>query len=265
MQQGEKPVRDSITDALGQMLAEPKQAFITSSALAGPLQQYMLPQLTPDALIVLRTTCKTLHQLVVTAPFAASRRTLETLLPPEIRRCATDSCSMGALLKTQRALQHCFQAGAAAQLQTLQVLDLVNPWGDQWNLVYDPCWVPESPCRSVLVEAQNDEYADQVLLDTHNLPASNTSPAARWFHQHALTSPDPWRILLFVEDGALIKSRSGLAILDMTTLELIRTWSCPGGCHECDPGLGSELICVAVSMSGSNSDATSVVVLDQHP
>ena len=105
-------------------LAAPKQASITSKAFTGPLQHYMLPQLTPDAVIVLRTTCKAHHHLITTAPFAALQPTLKTLLPPRVRHCASDSHSMGALLKSQRALQQCLEADAEAKLQKLLVTDL---------------------------------------------------------------------------------------------------------------------------------------------
>ena len=88
----------------------------------------MLPPLTPDAVFALCTTCNTLHQLITTAPFVALQRSLQTLLPAQIKHSATDSQSMGALLKVQQALQQCLQAGAEAGLQMILVPDLENPW-----------------------------------------------------------------------------------------------------------------------------------------
>lgn len=235
------------------------QATISSSALMGPLQQYMLPQLTPDALIILRTTCKALHRLVTTAPFAALQPTLQTLMPPRVRHCATDSHSMGALLKSQRALRQCFEAGAGAKLQKLLVTDLGDAWEYHWGCPLIPHWALESPCRRLVLQcSSDDDDADQALLDPCNLLAS---PDTRWLTQ----GHNPfWS---FLKGGALIQISSGLALLDMETHQLTRTWECPHRCLDCQAGLDSGLICIIASAASDNTDeplhTISVAVLDQ--
>ena len=79
----------------------------------------------------------------------------------------------------------------------------------------------------------------------------------------------PWEMLTFVKERALLKSDTGLAILDMNTLELTSTWNCPDGCFRSKAELHPGLICVNVSalsnsvMPYSTAITRSVTVREQ--
>ena len=240
------------------------QAITSSNSiidqLREPLQEYMLPWLTADAIAALHRSCRAMHQLLVTAEFPSTRSALEGLLAPQIRYQANTKANLQFLLASQAALKRCMQDPAApVRVQPLKLRPTESAW--------DPRWAPESPCQSLLLDCKNKDYKHrQMVLDPSNPRACEKQALTRWLNQHLV-----WRIHCFLEKGTLLVSRSAgfsLALLDVGSSNILAQWGSVYQSIGLRPPLGEKFIFVeqSIATAGLRYSFTvrSVTVLDQH-
>lgn len=207
---------------------------IVAISLAGPLQQWMLPHLTADALAALAISCKALHQLITSAPASLLQPNLRTLLPPAIRHRAVGKRSLDALLAMQAAFQQAMQAGAPAQLQRLTLPDSQH--------AHNPRWALTSPCKMIIVDCAYPEFdhrpGHQMVVDPCSLRCSHQHPAAEWSKPHSRC----WYFQGFLREGAFVKYGDQYGLLDLERLELAGIWESPLPYVGCRTWMGAGLV-----------------------
>ena len=193
----------------------PSVNLLISKARA-PLQQHALPHLTADAVAALHTCSRATHELLTSAPIEALHPALQCLLPPGIRGCATSKPTVQALLSAQVSFIRRIRLGTPINMRSLKLKRGESAW--------DARWAPEQPCKSLLLECEDDDMGCRLLLlDPSSARISERQPASRWLGQHS-----KWSIHCFFQEGALLFTRDsgiGLAILNMDSLSMTATWS----------------------------------------
>ena len=241
---------------------EPSPALPTTNLLISkaraPLQQHLLPHLTADAIAALHTASKATHELLTSAPFEVLQPALQSLLPPQIRCCATSHASMQALLSSQAAFCHRIRTGAPIAVLKLKLKRGESAW--------DARWAPEHPCRSLLLECEDDDFeCRELLLDPSTPNIRPKQPTSRWIDQQGR-----WGIHCFLPAGALLFTRDcgiAFAILDMDSLSITATWSGEYQSNKFEASISQKYVYVEQSIKKRNEiyslTARDVTVLEQ--
>ena len=186
------------------------------SKARAPLQQHVLPHLTADAVAALYTCSRATHELLTSAPIEALQPALQCLLPPGIRGCATSNLMVQALLKAQVSFIRRIRLVTPINMRSLKLKRDESAW--------DARWAPEHPCKSLLLECEDDDMGCRLLLlDPSSTSIRERQPTSRWLDQHY-----KWGIHCFLQEGALLFTRDsgiGFAILSMDSLRMTATWS----------------------------------------
>ncbi|KAK9834780.1 hypothetical protein WJX74_010320 [Apatococcus lobatus] len=165
---------------------------------------------------------------------------------------------MQALLCSQVAFICKVRLGASASVRPLKLKRHESAW--------EARWAPENPCRSLLLECEDEDMECRLLLLDPSSPGIRArQPTSQWIDQQ-----HKWSIHCFLPAGALLFSRHfgiGFAVLNMDSLDMTATWSSEYQSNKFQASMQERYICVEQSIRKSDErysmTARNVTVLEQ--